>query len=338
MWLQRSAGNSAVAGVLAREPEPGPIPAAGQTSGEPVGPEFEVLTTQERNSIVLASISNVIMAANAFATACGAHHAALARQAKVNSEFAALAIDVFSGFLAPGIANFVGGHLLEMFTKKLIGSQARLVSFKSPALTLVTTMAQDKDMVKAAFTAATKTTGQLLKNEAQPLFGETDKDLFLKGLQVTFNSGASELTQRLAFDGLNGGMPAEELLAIWHCYDNLYTSIPVYEQVLTDLLSQFEMFVQGQGFEISQIGQAGEGEIETERRIYSANLYGEDRLILVGRIAVNGPDDTDDRVTYSFNGYVPEELRAAAVARSTSLFGPIATISPDTIGGEIPPP
>jgi hypothetical protein len=295
----------------------------------PVGPELPSLTKEDREAIADAASSNVDKAMTAFTSACGHHHAELTKHAKANAEVAALVIDIFTGFLAPSVANFAGGYLLDMFLARFPGT--------TEGLLLVTEMAQNKDLVKAAFTGATKSAGQVAKAYSMPIFGKTDKERFLIAAEKAFHHGAGELTTRLAFHATNG-MSDEELLAVWHGYEPCYTDVEVYITALAGLLAQFDRFVGGQGVDVDQIGIWGEGEIRTERRVYKADLYGEERLILVGTIGVDGPTAMDDSVVYSFNGYVPEALRDAATARSESLFGPLATIDPAIIGDQIPPP
>jgi hypothetical protein len=340
--LQRLAGNAAVvrylsaAGVPARAARN--LAGAGQSariSRDPVatippdsapaaaGPPARALSKDERQRFEREAGEHVTQAMPAFATACAHHREALKSKAKADAELMSLVIDIAAGFAAPVFATWIAGKMAAKVA-------ARVGTADAEAVGNLTKILQNRDMTKAAFTSATKVGQQAIKANSYALFGETDHDAFLITAQNAFHKGGQAITDHL------GDMTDVELVATWGAYAYEHTNVDVYRSAIGDLLGKYDKFVGGQAakhFEIKDRGIATGDVVDTENRVYMADLYGRRRAILV-----YSSDAGYGKPWRRFSGYVAPEVEAAAKARTAKLFGSVETIDPSTIDGHIPPP
>jgi hypothetical protein len=226
-FLQRSVGNQATQKGLqlqrdlsvSRWPIPGPLP-PWQGRSAPSGS----LSPQDRQSLEYATLTEIGTAFTGFTDACTANITAMKAAAKADAEFAALAIDIATGFLAPVWANYVVGKLLAKAESKVVDE----VSKKT-----VATLISDSDVIKASFTAATKIGGYDLKKNAVPLFGEYADDKLLDKLKIEFQKNAVSMSGNLP------KMSNDELLATWVAFDPDFANVETYKGAIKTLLDEF---------------------------------------------------------------------------------------------------
>jgi hypothetical protein len=226
LQLQRTAGNRAVATMVARQPHvknppPPPVP-LDQADDKLIPPA-------DRNAMVTATTGFIPLAFTAFANATIAHAAAIKNEAKAKAEMYAMVIDVATGFLAPVFANWVVGKMAA----KVAETQVEEVT-KKAVVKLIT----KQDTFKAAFTGATKVGNQLMKKEANSLFGETEIDGFALALRNTFQHGAG-----VVLNGLTR-LTDEQLMATWIAYDPQNADESAYRGVLSDLFAHYQKQVE----------------------------------------------------------------------------------------------
>jgi hypothetical protein len=323
--LQRSAGNAAVARVLARAPVTTIPPPAPETAAEPPGGGSIDLTPEEKISLQMETHSHIDQAMNAWGDACLLEREAIAARAKANAEFTALVIDILTGFGAPFVARFASGPMTEAM-RALLPARA-----SGP----LTALAGNADFVKATFTGSGKIANWAIKANASQLFGDPDEKAYLATLSKAFHAGAQALTDSL------DERTVEELLALWYAYSFPFTNIDVYRQAIQQLLDEFGHFVVGQGqgsAPIDEMPGVTVGHFAGSTRVYAADLFGKTRLILVTATSeqdAQGETVSDDRM---FQGYVPERLEDAAKAETVRQFGAVTEIDSASIRGTIPAP
>jgi len=323
--LQRSAGNAAVARLLARAPAATIAPPAPETAADPPGGGSLELTPKEQTDLLMETHSHVNQAMSAWGDACLLEREAISARAKAKAEFSALVIDILCGYGAPFIARFASGTMTEAM-RALLPTKA-----SGPLAAL----AGNADFVKATFTGSGKVANYAIKGHASDLFTDPDEKAYLAALSKAFHAGAQAVTDSL------DTKTNEQLLALWHAYSFDFTNVDVYRQAIQQLLAEFGHFVGGQGqgeTPIEEFPGAVVGHYEGSTRVYEADLFGSTRLILVTATAeqdARGAPAGDDQL---FQGYVPERLDAAARAETVRQFGAVTRIDPTTIDGPIPPP
>jgi len=241
--------------------------------------------------------------------------------ARASAELTSLVIDIATGFLAPGFARWAGGAAARSVS-------ARLPEAVAPA---VVQFMENADRMKASFTAASKIGQTVIKQKGTTLFGETDHDRFLTTVQNAFHEGGQAITDSLR----DPSVTDQQVLAVWYGYRYEHTNIDAYRDAIGNLLRAYDTFIRAQG---TQRLEPREGNIETggvdyQTRVYTADLYGRPRPILVRTIDTGF--GTPER---RFVGYVPEAVTAMAIARTQQLFGRVETIDSATITGHIPAP
>jgi hypothetical protein len=217
--LQRSAGNHAVARVLAREPQAGPFPAPGEQRPDEW---LDLETVREETK------AEILLAFAVFCDACDANVTAMKAAAKANAEAAALFIDIATGFLAPAFAvamspTFVGRLTIKLAEKAVIPQPDEKIK------ELITST----DMLKAGFTGGTKIVSDQLKRNSTRLFGEGPEEAFLDEMKTEFQRNAVTLVGRVH------NMYSPELLAVWGAYDAEVANINTYKATIKTLLDQF---------------------------------------------------------------------------------------------------
>jgi hypothetical protein len=323
LMLQRSAGNGAVARMLAgrrtvARQTPGPIPQTDKSADD-----LRVIDPTGRDRLEKEAHSRVNQAFSAFQMAALAHQDALKAEAKAEAEIFAAAIDILTGFAAPAFAKWAGDKLAARAAEKMTEAASK---------EKVTQLISTSDKLKASFSGATKGATTAIKAKASALFGESDADQFAKSLRTSFHAGAQSLTDSI------GGMSDDQLLAVWLAYDYDYTNEDVYRSALVTLFQQFKDFVRPIGSTDASVGGIeGFGEsVFIDRKAVYMNAYGKVRLALVKLTTVKGI--FNDGSELNFDKWVPDQIAPWVVEKSERKYGKVQTIDPATISGHIPAP
>jgi hypothetical protein len=290
------------------------------TPSKSAAPPARGLSKDERQRFEREAGEHVTQAMIAFATACAHHRESLKARAKADAELVSLVIDIAAGFAAPVFATWVVGKM---------AAKVQAATKAGTEIGSLTKLLNDRDQVKAAFTAATKVGQQAIKANSFALFGETEHDAFLQATQNAFHQCGQAITDHI------GDMTDLELVTTWAAYAYEHTNIDVYKSAIGTLLGNYDKFVRDLGKHHYEVKNRGitEDEVDTENRVYMADLYGRPRAILVYTADTGwGPPQK------SFRGYVPPEIEARAKKKTEQIFGKILTIDPAEIQGHIPPP
>jgi len=195
--------------TVSRQPKQSPVPFE---EAEP-----NRIPPTDRHAIELAVTGYISLAFSAFTNATVAHAASIKNAAKAKAEVYAAIVDVFTGFLAPVFANWAVGRLVAKAEAAAVGPLAQEAAKK---------LFSQPDAFKASFTGATKIANQVMKSNANALFGQTEIDAFALALRNTFQRGAAAILDRLTT------MTDAELLAVWTAYDPDNADESAYRKVL----------------------------------------------------------------------------------------------------------
>ncbi|MEU1598359.1 DUF4157 domain-containing protein [Streptomyces sp. NPDC005708] len=252
----------------------------------------------DRHTIELGAAVEIATAYTNFTGALDDHVAAINAEAKAKAEMVAAVIDVLTGFAAPIFATWAVGKLAAL------ANQAPSEYSKQLLLGLI----KKEDALKAAFTAATKTTSTVIKAEAQPLFGETEIKLFSLLLKGAFHAGIVHLGNRL------GSMSDTELLAVWAAYSDAYATPQAYRQALKPLFEHYQEQVEPIGKESlpDELGQSVRSDL------YEVQLATRKRLATISVWTRSGP---------SLWAWITPDMEAVARAKAAKLGLGIPTIA-----------
>jgi hypothetical protein len=294
------------------------VPAGGQA-----GPANQYLTDTERLNLTSDTRSRVDNAFNAFGWACNAHREAIKNEAKARAELLSAVIEIAAGFGAPAFATIATTRLAAKAASRAAAAGATPVKTAN-----VVSLISQTDKFKATFSGVTKAATTTIKNNAMPLFGETDIDKFSSGLRDAFHAGAQDLNTSL------GSITDDDaLFAIWSAYDVEFTKEAVYKDALTSLFNRYR----------SQVGPIGTQQAvsrvlysRVDTRAYRMDAYGKVRLALL-------QDQLHGRAEYrsqarTFVAWISDDLADVAVKVTEERFGKVETIDPGTITGHIPDP
>lgn len=166
------------------------------------------------------------MAYTDFTNAAAANAASL--KAAVNAEAALLAllVDVFMGLAAPGLA---AG----------IAAAANRIPVMASNLTYRIALASlDMPQIGLVLAAATKVGKEAIKLQAQPLFGESDVDAFIRGLKHSFRVGVDAVAADLP------NRSDDELGVLAATYEPEQSDEAHYIPLIKDLIDRFRKQVQ----------------------------------------------------------------------------------------------
>ncbi len=289
--LQRSVGNRAAARLVQRQPQPGvPLEKA----------DAPVVQPADRHSLELAIAADLPAAFTAFSNATMAHVASIKNAAKAEAETIATVIDVATGFLAPIFANVVNSKLLT----KVATAEVQAAT-KSAMTALIT----KQDLLKAAFTGATKIANQYMKTESNALFGEESIDAFALALRNTFQRGLGQIANRL------GSMPDAELIAVWAAYQPEVADETAYRHVLGGLFTRFQQ-------QVERLGErGGDAYSSSTKKLYTIQLPATRRLALVDDSYVFGAGSSK-----LFWGWITPDMEPIARAKAAALHLPVDTL------------
>jgi hypothetical protein len=283
------------AGVVARQPPQAPAPQ------HPLGPPVPLVEADRprvapaaRDAIEKAVVGYIPLAFTAFSNATAAHAAAIKNEAKAKAELLAAIVDVVTGFLAPVFANWVAGRLMAKATDTVT---------KSAVVALIS----KQDVFKAAFTGATKIANQVMKSNANALFGETEIDAFALGLRNTFQRGAASILDSVTT------LTDEQLIAVWLAYDPENADETAYRKVLGTLFNAYQTQVEpiGQHVTIGAPSEGGFGSSESvDSGLYEVQLARGSRL---ATLAVWSGGQT------YLTAWVTSDMAAIARAKATAL-------------------
>src|SRR4051794_2894896 len=248
--VQRATG----AVTVARQPAPA------QSAVPLENADDERIAPADRHGIEIATAGYIPMAFTAFSNATAAHAAAIKNEAKAKAEMIAAVVDVATGFLAPVFANWAVGRM----TAKAVAGAGAEVTKKA-----VVSLISRQDLFKASFTGATKLANQVMKSNANALFGETEVDAFALALRNTFQRGAGNILDHL------GSMTDQELIAVWTAYDPANADESAYRHVLKELFGHYQEQVESIG---TSVGPDGEGGPGATSGLYEVQLAGRKRL------------------------------------------------------------
>jgi hypothetical protein len=335
--LQRSAGNAAVSGMLthpASGPRPVPLTMVarqpGTTTAGPI-PQNEQRATptssgftmdpETRRAIEAETMMEISTAFTAFLHACDSNITAMKAAAKAQAEAFALIIDIATGFLAPAFANFAASRLMGRWAEKV----ATRLTTTSGEQTI--TLIAKNDLLKAAFTGVAKVGGDQIKRNATTLFGESDEDQLLEGLQNEFQRGAVALAGRVP------SMTDTQLVAVWHAYDPMYADVTAYKTQVKSVLDQYAAYVKSIHNDITPSGEFNL--ITDNTRAYWITVSGRKRLALVDELEVSNTwsGETGQK---SFRAWVPDMWSEMTQQQSKATFGEITEIQPSKLHGGIP--
>jgi hypothetical protein len=281
--------------TLARQPpqqqQPPPVPLEGADANR--------IPPADRHGIELAAAGYIPLAFTAFSNATTAHAAAIKNEAKAKAELIAAVIDVATGFLAPVFANYVVSKL----TAKAAATATEQVTKKA-----VVTLISKQDFFKAAFTGATKIANQVMKSNANALFGETEIDAFALALRNTFQRGAGAVLDRLTT------MTDDELLAVWTAYDPDNADESAYRHVLGDLFKHYQ----------DQVETIGDKSPPIEGGPSSSSGVFEVQLATRKRLANLTVWSTGEKYLWA---WISPDLDAIARAKANALGLPITTVA-----------
>jgi hypothetical protein len=339
--LQRSAGNAAVSGMLhqparggqaapltvvARQPgstttTAGPIP-RNEQRGTPAGSPF-TMDPDTRRAIEAETMMEISTAFTAFLHACDSNITAMKAAAKARAEAFALIIDIATGFLAPAFANFAAQRLVGRWAEKV----ATRLTTTSGEQTIA--LIAKNDILKAAFTGVAKVGGDQIKRNATTLFGESDDDKLLEGLQNEFQRGAVALAGRVP------SMTDTQLIAVWHAYDPMYADVTAYKTQVKSVLDQYAAYVKSIHNDVTPSGEFNL--ITDNTRAYWITVSGHKRLALVDELEVSNTfsGETGQK---TFRAWVPDMWADMAQQRSKATFGDITEIQPSALRGGVPGP
>jgi len=248
--LTLQSGNRGVARQAQHQQQPVPLEEA----------EANRIPPADRHGLEIAAAGEIALAFTAFSNATAAHAAAIKNEAKARAEMIAAVVDVATGFLAPVFANWVTGKLM---------SKATSAAFSEWTKKALAGLITQQDAFKAAFTGATKLANQIMKSNANALFGETEIDAFALALRNTFQRGAVTLLDRLTT------LTDAELLAVWTAYDANNADESAYRQVLAGLFKRYQEQVEPIGTKVSP---GPEGEPGASSGVYEVQLAMRKRL------------------------------------------------------------
>jgi Domain of unknown function (DUF4157) len=258
-------GHAAVArsARVARQPAPGggkatPAPHVDPAPTPLDGADHQLMPPNDRKQLELAAVGFIPMAFTAFGNASSAHANAIKNAAKAEAEMIAAVVDVATGFMAPVFANWAVSQLAA----KAATAGVEVAKKAAPLLS-------KQDAFKAAFTGATKIANQVIKSQANALFGETEIDAFARGLRNTFQAGAGQILNHVA------SMSDDELLTVWLAYSPENADESQYLKVLDGLFKRYQAQVQTIGesayFEGNN-AETGLYEVQTARGKRLANV------------------------------------------------------------------
>lgn len=294
--MQRSSGNRAVAGIVARQPQPqaGPAPAVPLEEAE-----SKRVAPADRHAIEIANATDIALAFTAFSNATAAHTAAIKNEAKAKAELYAAIIDVATGFLAPVFAGWAVGKLTALAAQE---------PFVQTTKKAVEKLISSQDFFKASFTGATKVANQVMKSNANALFGETEIEAFAHALRDTFQAGAGAVAGRLTT------MTDDELLATWTAYHPQVANETAYRQVLGGLFARYQTQVEPIGTSSGPY-EGGQG---ASSEVYEVQLAGRKRLANITVWA------SGEKVLWA---WITPDMDSIARAKATALGLGIPTIA-----------
>jgi hypothetical protein len=275
------------------------------------------LEKETRNDLELNARGRVDRAFTAFVSAIKDHKDALAAAARAQAELAAMVIDVFTGFLAPGVGRALG-RLANALPLKTTSSYAYL-----KALDLL----DNPDITRATFTGVTKAVSSTLKINAKALFGEGEVDQFLTWLEVEQQRIVQGLAERTPF------LSDLELLVLNLVYEADVANVVVYRKVIGDIVTRFQR-------EVEPIGQVtfhgGEWGGSTSTDVYWVEKDGKKRLALLNYVSAGFYG------AFWFVRWISPEMHALALQKGLAANKRgIETVPLSKVrapGGTIPPP
>jgi hypothetical protein len=291
--LQRTAGNRAAGITVARQPGP-------SAPGVPLAEaEQDRIPPQDRHALETAVTGYIPLAFTAFSNATTAHVAAIKNEAKATAEMIAAVVDVATGFLAPVFANYVVGRL---------AAKAAAAPVEQVTKQAVTKLISQQDTLKASFTGATKLANQVMKNNANSLFGESEIDAFALGLRNAFQRGAGTLLNQVTT------MSDSQLISLWAAYDPDNADESAYRGVLGGLFAHYQKQVEPIGDVLYPGPEGGPG---MAVKLFDIQLASRTRLATV---------DVWDSGENTLWAWVTPDMASIARAKAAALKQPVQTL------------
>jgi len=320
-----TAGPRLANALLLRQPaaKGAPSPLSGGLMPRPI----ELFVEADRKKIAAETVMEIGTAFTAFTDACSANIASLKAAAKAKAEFAALLIDLATGFLAPAFASWQAGKLMGRLSQKVSASMQVDNGEK------IQELIAKADILKAAFTGVTKTAGDQIKRRSQLIFGEIAEELILDELKNAFQTQAVDLAGQIP--GMVDRQADAELLSLWHAYDPDYTNVSIYKERVKHLLDEFARFVKSIGkVKVPAVPSQGGGQT-FRTRVYHVDAFGKQRVMLVHE---HVDESTFGRESRRFGAWVPKEWEGFAIEQTKEVFGDVTTIALADVDGIIPDP
>jgi hypothetical protein len=264
-----------------------------------------------RKTIEGQTIVALPTAAKNFTAACEAHVSALKALAKARAEAMAMFVDIFMGFLAPGLTGMVVNTALGPKLDRLL-AQVSITKTVAGAEKKVQLLGGGSDFIKTAFASGTKLANDQLKKNAPTLFGEIAEEQFLDKLVTEFDKGVVYLGGQLH------QMTPSELVSVWAAYDPEVASKEAYKTILQGILKQFRQVQDIQHYK------------------YEGNFVSHSRSIRAYYVVAGGKRAlgiVDESGLPFLAGWVTEPgLAKVAIQKTMETFGEVKEIAGDKVG------
>jgi hypothetical protein len=261
-----------------------------------------LMTSERRVELRRFTGDRITRAVGFFTDACNANKEAVKAAARSDADWISILADVAMGFLAPALAQ----NLIAL---------ARSTSGVSWLAEYLATRQIDRDIAKQLFVGATKVGGQVVKQHAVVLAGETDTDAFIDGLKRQFS---------LAADQLDGALPLltdDELVFVCAGYDPGFASLDVYRGAIRDKVNEFRAQVQPIG-EGTSFGAKGV-HLDFHKRATWIDDGATRRLAIVEKRQASGNERALRYVRYD---WVADDMQELAIRRTQQRFGSVETV------------
>lgn len=184
------------------------------------------LTHEQRLELRRITGDRISMAYTDFSSAAAANAASIKAAVTAQATIFSVVVDVFMGLAAPGLAKGIAALVDKL------PSNSTNIAYRLALQGL------DQRRTEQLFAAATKVAKETIRANAQPLFGETDTDIFIKTLKSAFRKGTDKVNLDLP------NLTDEELGVVAATYDPNVSDEAHYIPIIQDLVSRFHEQVQ----------------------------------------------------------------------------------------------
>ena len=230
-----------------------------------------------------------------YSSAAQANAAAI--KAAIASEAALLSlfIDVFMGLAAPGLSKEIAGLV------KNIPENAANAAFR----TVLTKL--DEKNIGLALAAATKVGKESIKMNAASLFGETDVDLFIRGLKNSFRQGTDAVNQDLP------NRTDTELGVLAITFDPSVSNEQTYIPIIKDIVNRFRGQVQPIGpVENRNVTDPIDRTVTTQNEVVWVQ-HGSEMVLTLVQLQ---QDSLHSGMRLFFGSFIDRDLKDVAIARA----------------------